>query len=278
MNDGATDSTSKPEIPTHTDGLTNPDGILGVVPGTWPVKIIYEQKILNGDTTGQTALPPAQQCNTYWADYYATNPFGTGVNDDITYLRLAQTTDGIHFTDLGPLQGLNDPTDVTATGTRWLATAGTILKFEGGKYGLLFSGGGCIDGDSDAFRYIGYAESRDLIHWNVVNGLNNPILITSPYTISVTAAGVPAPVGTVGTEISVPSGTAVGGITSGFFAGRVYAPSATLSGKFGLNVFFAGYHTPKPKNGLGDYRTIGRIGLDSDTPIVDASTNVHDDE
>jgi cellulose synthase/poly-beta-1,6-N-acetylglucosamine synthase-like glycosyltransferase len=28
----------------------------------------------------------------------------------------------------------NDPTDVTAYGTRWLATAGTILKFEGGKF------------------------------------------------------------------------------------------------------------------------------------------------
>jgi hypothetical protein len=278
VNDGPTDSTSTlPEIATHTYGLRNPDGILGVVPGTSPVKIIYEQKILSGDNTGATALPATQQCNTYWANYYATNPFGTGVNDDITHLRLAQTTDGIHFTDLGALQGLNDPTDVTATGTRWLATAGTVLKFEGGKYGLLFSGGGCIDGDSDAFRYIGYAESQDLIHWNVVNGLNNPIMIASSYTIAVDATGVPAS-GTAGTEISVPSVTPVGGITSGFFAGRVYAPSAALSGDSDLNVFFAGYHTPKPKNGLGDYRTIGRISLHSDTPIVDASTNVHGDQ
>jgi hypothetical protein len=276
MNDGPTDSsTTLPEIPFHTQGLLNPDGILGAVPGTWPLKIIYEQKILNGDNTGPTALPASQQCNTAWASYYATNPFGTGVNDDITYLRLAETTDGIHFKDDGPLQGLNDPTDVTAYGTRWLATAGTIIKYEGGKFGLLFSGGGCIDGDSDAFRYIGYAESHDLLHWKVVNGLNNPILIASPYTIKVDANGLPIlPPSTVsGSTITVPSGTPVGGTTSGFFAGRVYAPSATLSGRNNLNVFFAGYHTPKPKNGLGDYRTIGRISIHTDVEIEDVSTN-----
>jgi len=62
------------------------------------------------------------------------HPFGTAVNNDITYLRLAETSDGIHFKDDGPLQGLNDPTDVTANGTRWLATAGTILKLEGSPY------------------------------------------------------------------------------------------------------------------------------------------------
>jgi hypothetical protein len=280
LNDGPTDSTtSQPENAFHTFGLVNPDGILGVVPGSWPVKIIYEQKILNGDITAPTTLPVAQQCNTVWSYYYANNAFGTAVNDDITYLRLAQTTDGIHFTDLGVLQGLNDPTDVTAFGTRWLATAGTILKYEGGKFGLLYSGGGCIDGDSDAFRYIGYAESKDLIHWNVINGINNPILITTPYMITVDSNGFPIfpPSTAAGTTITVPSGTPVGGKTNGFLAGRVYAPSATLFGDHDLTVFFAGYHTPKPKNGLGDYRTIGRISLHSDQRIVDASTNVGGD-
>ena len=272
MNDGPTDATSSlPELATHTVGLMNPDGILGVVPGSSPVKIIYEQKILNGDKTGSTALPPAQQCNTAWAPYYANNPFGTSVNDDITYLRLAETTDGIHFRDLGMLHGLNDPTDVTATGTRWLATAGTILKLGGGKFGLLFSGGGCIDGDSDAFRYIGYAESTDLLHWSVVNGLDNPILIASSYTITVDAQGVPV-FGGGGTAVTVPAVAPVGGITSGFFAGRVYAPSATLAEDNDLNVFFAGYHTPKPKNGLGDYRTIGRVSLHASQRILGIST------
>lgn len=282
VNDGPTDATaSQPENAFHTIGLMNPDGILGSVPGSWPVKVIYEQKILNGDITGKTAFPVAQICTTAWANYYATNPFGTGANDDITYLRLAETTDGIHFKDLGVLQGLNDPTDVTAHGTRWLATAGTILKFEGRQnsrpaYGLLFSGGGCIDGDSDAFHYIGYAESNDLLHWIVINGLNNPILSTNPYTIMVDATGLPIQPGVSGgTSLTVPSSQAVGGITSGFFSGRVYAPSATLYGEHDLTVFFAGYHTPKPKNGLGDYRTIGRISLHSSAAIADASTNVH---
>jgi hypothetical protein len=64
---------------------------------------------------------------------------------------------------------------------------------------------------------------------------------------------------------------------SAALAGRVYAPSATLSDRNDLTVFFAGYHTPKPKNGLGDYRTIGRISLHSSAPIDDASTNVGDD-
>ena len=134
------------------------------------------------------------------------------------------------------------------------------------------SGGGCIDGDSDAFRYIGYAESNDLMHWSVVNGLNHPIMIASPYTIKVDSEGLPVFRGG-GSPLTVPASTPVGGITSGFFAGRVYAPSATLSDDNKLNVFFAGYHTPKPKNGLGDYRTIGRITLHSDQHILDASTN-----
>jgi len=278
MNDGPTDASpmNTPELVFHTTGLMNPDGILGVVPGSWPVKIIYEQKILNGDLNNPN-FTAAQLCNTGWATYYATNPFGTAVNDDITFLRLAETTDGIHFQDLGALQGLNDIKDVRATGTRWLATAGTILRFEDHRYGLLFSGGGCIDGDSDAFHDIGYAESWDLIHWTVINGINNPIISTQTFQITVDSNGLPTN-GGPGTTITVPANTPVAGITNGFFAGRVYAPSATLSGEHNLNVFFAGYHTPKPKNGLGDYRTIGRFGLRTERSIEDASTNVRGDD
>jgi hypothetical protein len=271
--DAATDSSpaGTPELPFHTKGLLNPDGILGVVPGSWPLKIIYEQKILNGDNTGKTALLGSQQCNTFWANYYATNPFGTAVNDDITYLRLAETTDGVTFKDDGPLKGLNDPTDVSATGTRWLATAGTILKLEGGSYGLFFSGGGCIDGDSDAFHYIGYAESKDLINWKVINGINNPIVSSATFTMVVDPnTGVPA---TTGTSIMVPSKAPVVGNTMGWFSGRVYAPSATLDGHQDITVIFAGYHTPKPKNGLGDYRTIGRVSLHSSQQILAGSND-----
>lgn len=266
LDDASTDQVNLPEPPLHTNGLLNPDGILGIVPGSSPLKIIYEQKILNGDNTGTTAFPASQQCNTFWANYYATNPFGTAVNDDITFLRLAETTDGINFKDDGPLQGLNDPTTVSLTGTRWLATAGTILRIGDGRYGLLFSGGGCVDGDSDAFHYIGYAESSDLIHWAVVNGINNPIISTFPVTLSVNAQGIPA-TGGESQLVTYPANTPVGGDAQGFFAGRVYAPSAASLDEDNITVIFAGYHTPKPKNGLGDYRTIGRLSLHASRPV-----------
>jgi hypothetical protein len=53
----------------------------------------------------------------------------------------------------------------------------------------------------------------------------------------------------------------------------VYAPRATLFGHHDITVIFAGYHTPKPKNGLGDYRTIGRVGLHSSETILAGSND-----
>lgn len=265
LDDAPTDASpaGTPEISPHTFGLKNPDGILGVVPDSNPLTIIYEQKILNGDLT---ALPVSQQCNTFWSGFYAANG-GLSPNDDITFLRLATTTDGIHFNDLGPLQGLNDPTTVSITGTRWVAHAGTIIKLEDGRFGLLFSGGTCIDADSDAFHYIGYAESTDLIHWTVINGINNPIASTFAVTLTVNAQGVPA-TGTGASPVTIPAHAAVVGNTQGFFAGRVYAPSATKFDDRNMTVIFAGYRTPKPKNGLGDYRTIGRVSLHASQQLV----------
>jgi hypothetical protein len=267
LSDAPTDATSGlPEISPHTFGLKNPDGILGIVPGRSPLTIIYEQKVLNGDKTGPTALPPSQQCNTFWSGFYAANG-GLAPNDDVTFLRLASTTDGIHFTDLGALQGLNDPTTVSINGTRWLATAGTIIKLQDGRFGLLFSGGNCIDADSDAFHYIGYAESSDLIHWTVINGLDNPIASVFPATVSVNAQGVPA-TGPGTSLVTIPANTPVVGDAQGFMAGRVYAPSATKFDDHNITVIFAGYHTQKPKNGLGDYRTIGRVSLHSSQHLI----------
>ena len=272
--DVATDTTPAPSpAPQSTTGLLNPDGILGIVPGSNPLEIIYEQKILNGDNSGPTAFNnPSQVCNNNagWANYYATNPFGTAPNDDITYLRLATTTDGINFTDKGALEGLNDPTTVSATGTRWLATAGTIIEFDDKSFGLLFSGGNCIDGDSDSFHYIGYAESSDLVHWTVVNGIDNPIASVLPVTIALDSNGVPS---ASGTSTMIPTGEPVVGDTQGFFAGRVYAPSGTQLDNKDVTVIFAGYHTPRPKNGLGDYRTIGKVVLTSSKPIGEVGGN-----
>jgi hypothetical protein len=271
MDDGPTDASpaNAPEIANHTMGLLNPDGILGIVPGRSPLTVIYEQKILNGDTNAP--FPQSKVCanNPGWANFYANNPFGTAPNDDITYLRLAETKDGINFKDDGILQGLNDPTDVTLTGTRWLATAGTILKLEGGRYGLFFSGGNCVDGDSDAFHYIGYAESSDLLHWHVVYGISNPIVSTTTITLTVDANGVPVVPPAAGTSVSIPASAPVAGNTMGWFAGRVYAPSGTIFDRHTLTIMFAGYHTQKPKNGLGDYRTIGRVSLHSSQPLTE---------
>jgi hypothetical protein len=36
-----------------------------------------------------------------------------------------------------------------------------------------------------------------------------------------------------------------------------------------ITVIFAGYHTQKPKNGLGDYRTLGRFSLRSSQSLAD---------
>ena len=257
MTDAPTDETpGLPEPEFHTHGLMNPDGILGVVPGSSPLTIIYEQKVLAGDLS----FPKSQQCATYWSDFYAQNG-KLSPNDDVTFLRLASTTDGINFTDLGRLDGLHDPTTVSLTGTRWLATAGTILKSTNGRYGLFYSGGNCIDADSDSFHYIGYAESTDLLHWKVIYGLNNPIASVSRATVFVDANGVPTSTG--GVPVTIPANTPVVGTTMGFFSGRVYAPNATKYDSHDVTVVFAGYHTQKPKNGLGDYRTIGRVSLHS---------------
>jgi len=272
MDDAPTDESpaGAPEPAFHTKGLLNPDGILGTVPGSWPLKVIYEQKILSGDNTGPTALPASQRCSTFWSDFYAQHG-GLAPNDDITSLRLATTTDGVNFTDLGPLKGLNDPTTVSLTGTRWLATAGTIIQLAGGGYGLLFSGGNCIDADSDSFHYIGYAESPDLINWTVINGLNNPIASVFPATVPVDSTGVPS--AAAGAQaVTIPAQAAVVGNTIGWFAGRVYAPSAARLDSQDITVIFAGYHTQKPKNGLGDYRTIGRFSLHSSQRLLTVGT------
>ena len=57
LTDASTDSLNLPETPIHTHGLLNPDGILGIVPGSSPLKVIYEQKILSGDNTGIDRVP-----------------------------------------------------------------------------------------------------------------------------------------------------------------------------------------------------------------------------
>lgn len=53
------------------------------------------------------------------------------------------------------------------------------------------------------------------------------------------------------------------GNTMGWFQGWVYAPSGTILDEHDLTIIFAAYHTPKPKYGRGDYRTIGKLSFHS---------------
>jgi hypothetical protein len=84
----------------------------------------------------------------------------------------------------------------------------------------------------------------------------------------VNAAGVPD---AAGSPIIAPAKTPVIGNAMGWFSGRVYAPSGTLLDRENITVVFAGYHTQKPKNGLGDYRAIGHVSLHSSEPILAGS-------
>ena len=113
---------------SQTVGLTDADGIMAVFPtpaasvgvaGT-PVTVLWVQKILNGDNTGSTALPVSEQCNPA--------PFSGKTNHDIATVRRATTTDGVHFTDLGPVNGLSDPTTVDYNKTRWVSPRGTLHR------------------------------------------------------------------------------------------------------------------------------------------------------
>jgi hypothetical protein len=247
------------ESPLHTTGLLNPDGIIAEVPGVSPRTVFYLQKILNGDQAGPTALPAAQRCGK---PVIFKEP---AASHDIVIPRMASTTDGINFTDLGPLNGLNDPAAVGPTEIRYVGPRGTILRLSDGKWGLFFSGGNCLDGDSDAFHFLGYAESSDLRNWTVINGIQNPIASIAPLTVIFN-----------GSSVTVPATQPVAGNTQGWFEGRVYSPSFTLSGEKGGILHFAGYHTPRPNDDRSDYRNIGRVALRGTHKIV-AISNGSDD-
>lgn len=255
--DQSTFSTAK------TTGLKNPDGILAVVPNTdpkAPTKVLYIQKILGADNVGQTAIPIAEQCTAA--------PTSGKINHDIVNVRLAETTDGINFTDLGVVQGLNDPTTVDYNQTRYIAPRGTLIDVngDGSRWGLIFAGGNCLDGDSDAFHYIGYAESSDLMHWTVYNDINSPILSIKSITTTNQADG---------STVTIPKNTPLAP-TQPWFNGRVYAPTATMIDGTHLSLTFAGYTTQKPKDDLYDYRQIGNLVLTTGKTLTVAPKNANE--
>jgi hypothetical protein len=72
-----------------TVGLVNPDGFLAVVPNTYPIEVLYISKALNSDYVPPTSYPICP----------ASIPNGN-FNDDVEVVRIATTTDFIHFTDI----------------------------------------------------------------------------------------------------------------------------------------------------------------------------------
>jgi hypothetical protein len=240
--------------PTRTTGLLNPDGILAVVPGTYPVKVLYVQKQVEGDYS----YPTSQQCNATPV-VPPSYPYNLAANHDISTVRLATTTNGVNFTDLGPVTGLNDSTTVSYIGIRYVSPNGGLVPLPGGRWGLFFGAGNCIDGDSDSFHAIAYAESSNLTNWTVYNGINNPIASRPTATFTDQATG---------NLLTIPATVPVVGATQAWFAGRVYAPNAIVNAQgTGVSLIFDGYDQGYAAKGaakdLSSYRNIGQVFLSS---------------
>jgi hypothetical protein len=242
-----TTGTTSPVVVQDSVGLLNPDGIMAVFPTAADaaagsaVTVLYVQKIVDGDKT----LPAAQQC--------AKAPFSGKNNHDISNVRMATTTDGVHFTDLGIVAGLNDPTTVDYNQTRWVSPRGTLIDIhgDGSVWGLYFSAGNCLDGDSDAFHYIGYAESSDKMHWTVYNDINHPIASINSISVKNQAGGQ---------LVTIPAHAPLLP-TQPWFAQRLYAPTAVQIDPTHLSLTFAGYGVQTPGTDLLNYRQIGNVVL-----------------
>jgi hypothetical protein len=235
---GTTTGAAPMTFPVNTAGLTNPDGILAAVQNTYPFKILYVDKTLNGDY----AFPTNQQCGP--------TPSGAAANHDVETIHLATSTDGIHFTDLGAVNGLNNPTATSYHAIRYMAPNGSLVALSGGRWGLFFGGGNCLDGDSDGFHAIMYAESSDLMNWTAINGIDNPIA-------SVTS--IPDP---NNPSVMIPANVPVIGATQPWFGGRVYNPNAMWGSSNTINLIFSGYDAGYSAD-LSSYRTIGHVALSS---------------
>ena len=173
---------------------------------------------------GAAVTPYAQLALTGEGKNKAKSLYGN--NEDYTVARVAYTYDGVHFTDLGQVSGLNDPTSNSDSELRWIGSRGTVITNPDGSYGLFLSGAYAADGDSDAFNQIFYSSSRDGVHWSAPKKL-----LGTDYTFSALQ------------QQSVNGGQL--GI-SGYYSGRVYDPTVVQNADGTLTMLFAGYSTPKP--------------------------------
>jgi len=267
-----------------TAGLESPDAILGAAKIGGGVAVIYVEKQLNASTTNNCSKTPN------WA---LTN-IDTGkfrkANTDVITIRVATTTDGINFSDVGPVNGLQDPTTTAFNGIRWLGS-GSIIALANGKYGMFFGAGNCLDNDSDGFHFIGYAETAstvnkpsDLLNWTVIYGFDNPILSTDAVTDPATNKSYPAKpplIDVTDADVLTPAQVAPwvppAGHNTNFFGGRVYDPQAIVTDRSRVTIVFAGYNTPQPSSKLGDYRTIGRFQLQFPDDYVARPRHLDDD-
>lgn len=149
-----------------------------------------------------------------------------GNNEDYTVVRAAYTTDGLHFTDLGQVGGLGDPSSSSDSVLRWIGSRGTVITNPDGSYGLFLSGAYASDGDSDAFNQIFYSSSKDGKSWSAPQKL-----LGTDYTFAPLAE-------------QAATGGALG--VAGYYAGRVYDPTVVQNDNGSLTMVFAGYSTPKP--------------------------------
>jgi hypothetical protein len=180
-------------------------------------------------------------------------------NEDLTVLRYAYTTDGLNFTDLGPISGTasqsssningsytdidnpsaqNYPTTINlAQGAsddpelRYVGTRGTVVLNPDGSLGMFDSGAWESDGDSDAFDQIFYTSSTDGVHWS------EPVVVESTdYTFSARQKQ----------DAALVTGSDQALDVSAYFAGRAYSPTVVQNPDGTLTMVFSGYSTPKP--------------------------------
>ena len=265
-----------------TSGLIDPDAFIGALTVGGATTVVYVSK--NTSATADTDAGYAACPKT--PSYALTNLINGSArkaNHDLITIRVATTTDGINFTDVGPASGLFNPGTTSYSGTRWLGS-GSLIRLASGKVAMFFGAGNCLDNDLDGFHYIGYAETTnpvtsaaDLQSWTVFNALDNPILSTDRVTnTSVTpnrTYPLNAPLVNVSqVDLLTPAQVApwtpptgpnppTGGYTANFFSGRAYDPQAIYADDHTVTIVFAGYNTPQPSNNLGDYRSIGRFQL-----------------
>jgi hypothetical protein len=206
-----------------------------------------------------------------------------GNNEDYTALRAAYTTDGVDFTDLGPISGTtsgtgNDagayddisnplqqtspsatsPTSLAAgspdtTELRFVGSRGTIITNPDGSYGMFLSGAWATDGDSDAYNQVFYTTSTDGRHWSVP-----AVVLSTDYTFAASAAQDTALAGGLDAPLGV----------SAYYSGRAYGPSVVQNPDGTLTMVFSGYRLPKPIVNAGTV-----VGTNASAPYTVGATD-----